>query len=557
MCKSSNFNSKNFINGNINETYVKEFFIEKLITKVLQELENIIENNSKNYNDKDDYKTYLNKNIGKFYKEQIIPNVYFIFILILSSIESGDKINFNHNIDKSKIASIFFYPFIWMKPLGENRARYEKDFQKIFSKDEIEKLNMRNVFYKKKIKNIVDSNLSLSNNEIKNNIESENHEVNEISENNNSSIKRNKTYSFSKYSESGKFGEDYYKNFLNLLNYSNDFFEDIEISIYDNLTANNKDWVFNVKIIRELIYDLIFDLESKKGFIALLRQAYLLGNLRTNLVSIYLIIFLQEKEFIIGVFGKKKAGKSTFIKIVFKECEANNSDANSTMGLNFYTIKDTENFAILDSPGDTEIEESLKNFASKGYLYTKMLIYMMSEVKILDDDSMGKNKYLKILLELKVKYKIPLLIFLTHSDDYCDSIKKNEKEWESICKDNLEKNKKDLLNYLQQLIEKNYNSNFTINESDIMHIVLVDSKQMSDEEIIKKLSKKMKEKYDKGDEEKKKEILEDYRDISDEKDNESHNFLKKEMKVLYPKELIKTIKEKLPSQYHSALNKVD
>ena len=57
-----------------------------------------------------------------------------------------------------------------------------------------------------------------------------------------------------------------------------------------------------------------------------------------------------------------------------------------------------------------------------------MLIYMMSEVKILDDDSMGKNKYLEILLELRSKYKIPLLIMLTHSDDYCDSIKKNEKE---------------------------------------------------------------------------------------------------------------------------------
>ena len=80
--------------------------------------------------------------------------------------------------------------------------------------------------------------------------------------------------------------------------------------------------------------------------------------------SIHLNMVLQEEEFIIGVFGKKKSGKSTFIKTVFKECETNNSDANSTIGLNFYTIKDTENFAILDSPGDTEIEESLKNFAS-------------------------------------------------------------------------------------------------------------------------------------------------------------------------------------------------
>ena len=82
--------------------------------------------------------------------------------------------------------------------------------------------------------------------------------------------------------------------------------------------------------------------------------------------------------------------------------------------MNFYTVKDTENFAIIDSPGDTEIEESLKKFASKGYLYTKMLIYMMSEEKKLDDDSLGKNEYLEILLEMKVKYKVPLLIFAHH-----------------------------------------------------------------------------------------------------------------------------------------------
>ena len=182
---------------------------------------------------------------------------------------------------------------------------------------------------------------------------------------------------------------------------------------------------------------------------------------------------------------------------------------------------------------------------------------MMSEVKILDDDSIGKNKYLEILLELRSKYKIPLLIMLTHSDDYCDSIKKNEKEWESICKDNLEKNKTSLLNHLQQIIESNYKGNFKMNESDIMHIVLIEPKQISDEEIIKLLSDRKRKQYDEGNEEKKKEILLDYREYNDAKENESHNFLKKEMKVLYPKELIKTIKEKLPSQYHSALNKVD
>ena len=215
--------------------------------------------------------------------------MYFIFILILSSIESGDKINFNHYLDKSKITSAFFYPFIWMKPLGENRARYEKDFQKIFSKDEIEKLNMRNVLYKTKLKNIVNSNFSLSNIKTKNNIGSENNEVNEISEKDNSLTKRNKTYNFSKFSESQIFGEKYYNNFLNLLNYSNDFFEDIEISIYDNFKEENKYGDFNVLIIREMINDLIIDIESAKGFIALLRQSYLLGKLRSNLVSIHLI----------------------------------------------------------------------------------------------------------------------------------------------------------------------------------------------------------------------------------------------------------------------------
>ena len=85
---------------------------------------------------------------------------------------------------------------------------------------------------------------------------------------------------------------------MNLLNYSNDFFEDIEISIYDNFKEENKYGDFNVLIIREMINDLIIDIESAKGFIALLRQSYLLGKLRSNLVSIHLIFnfFLSYRK---------------------------------------------------------------------------------------------------------------------------------------------------------------------------------------------------------------------------------------------------------------------
>ena len=183
---------------------------------------------------------------------------------------------------------------------------------------------------------------------------------------------------------------------------------------------------------------------------------------------------------------------------------------------------------------------------------------MMSEEKILDDDSIGKNKYLEILLESRAKYKIPLLIFLTHSDDYCDNLKKrNSNEWKSICKDNLEKNKNGLLNHLQQLIESNYNGNFKMNESDIMHIVLVEPQPIPDKDIIESLEEEDKEEYDKGDEQTKKKILKKFRKFLEKQKYPAFNFLKNDMKILYPKELIKTIKEKLPSQYHSALNNID
>ena len=77
---------------------------------------------------------------------------------------------------------------------------------------------------------------------------------------------------------------------------------------------------------------------------------------------------------------------------MFKECETNNSYDISTIGINLYTIKDTENFAIIDSPGDTEIDDYLTFFAKKVYAYSKMLIYVMDERKTLDIDFMENNQ---------------------------------------------------------------------------------------------------------------------------------------------------------------------
>ena len=283
MCNRSCFNYDNIILNKLDNSYVKDFFMENLIKAVLNNIENDINQFLKNNKeDGNKFKNFLNNNIGKFYKEKIIPNCYFISTLILSSIESGDQINFNHNIDKNKISSIFFYPFIWLKPYGEDRAKYEMDFKRLFLKDEIEKINMRNLFIKRKIKNIVKSNLSWN--------DQTKHLISKSSKNSNTDendIKRNKTYNFSKYSENQIFGEEYYENFLDLLNnYSNEFKEDLEISIYENLREENKLANQNYLMTKEMMNDLINDEESKKGFLALLRQSFLLGKLRSEIVSI-------------------------------------------------------------------------------------------------------------------------------------------------------------------------------------------------------------------------------------------------------------------------------
>ena len=212
-----------------------------------------------------------------------------------------------------------------------------------------------------------------------------------------------------------------------------------------------------------------------------------------------------------------------------------------------YTIKGTENFAILDSPGDTENDKYLQFFSKKGYTYSKMLIYIIDEGSGLDSDSIGNNKKLKTLLNLRRDYKIPLLILLTHSDNYCEEVKNRENEWKETCKKTINDNKSNLIKFIN---ENNYN----IGENDIMHIVLVEEKEeMTLEEKVKNLNKKMRDIYEKSDKATKDIILMSYYSGFNSNNNEVKDFLDDEIKILRQKELIEKIKEKLPSQYHSAL----
>ena len=178
----------------------------------------------------------------------------------------------------------------------------------------------------------------------------------------------------------------------------------------------------------------------------------------------------------------------------------------------------------------------------------------MNEESDLDADSLRKNEKLNILINLRTKYKIPLLILLTNSDTFCDKVKKSDENWRKICKEHINNNKINLLSYINDLIEKSYNSDFTMNEKDIIHIVLVEPKKISDEEIIKKMPKKVREKYDKADEEKKSIILETFKEGFESAEDEVKSFFEEEMDIYDSTKLINRLKQKLPSQYHSAFN---
>ena len=288
------FKNNNFILNELDDTYISIFFIDRLIKDSLQNIETDILNNI-NKKRGDEIKKILSENIDSYFKRQIISNIDFIYILILSSIESGDEIKFNHNIDWKKFSlknmSLSFLIIYLLNTKG--MLNYEKDFEKYYKNEQIEAFHMKNLFHKTKTKNIIKSNMS----------QIINKKINESSFSQKFlesfipcfimnfrdvlCIKDNKTYNFSEYSEKQKYGKEYYEKFLELLNnYSNDFQEDIEISIYDNLKEENINGEKNFSTIKEMMNRLIDDEESKKGFLALLRQSYLIGKLRTCIVSI-------------------------------------------------------------------------------------------------------------------------------------------------------------------------------------------------------------------------------------------------------------------------------
>lgn len=57
--------------------------------------------------------------------------------------------------------------------------------------------------------------------------------------------------------------------------------------IFDNLKEENPQGKDNLSTLKEMINDLINDEESKKGFLALVKQSFLFGKLRSYLVSIF------------------------------------------------------------------------------------------------------------------------------------------------------------------------------------------------------------------------------------------------------------------------------
>ena len=186
-----------------------------------------------------------------------------------------------------------------------------------------------------------------------------------------------------------------------------------------------------------------------------------------------------------------------------------------------------------------------------------MLIYIIDERKPLDSDSLKDNKKLESLIKLRLKYKIPLLILLTHADNYCDEVKKTDKNWEKTCKDIINKNRINLLSYVNGLVEKENKGYFKMKEDDVMHVVLVEEKveedQITDEEIIELLPDNYKDMYRNANEEYKKMI----KALNISMLKKGNEFIKNEIKAFGQKELIEKIKENLPSQYHSALNQIN
>ena len=288
---------ENTIFKEYDNSYIKEFLIKNYIVEVLKSIEQQLKEKMRDLKTSTKFKKYLNDNIGEYYNSAIIPKILFIRMIILVSIEGGDLIKFNHKLDFNKFKDWKSNPKIIINLIPYFRDNfYEADFVKIFSKEIIENIHMKNLFYKKKMKNVINSNINFFDS-FSDNKESNKSKLND-------SINKNKIRNFSNFSESeNKFGEEYYENFLQLLNnYSNDYQEDIETSIYENLKEDNNteqkgessSKKNNFLIIMDMINDNIIDEESKKGFLALLRQSFLLGKLRSNIVSKYYLFYFFQ-----------------------------------------------------------------------------------------------------------------------------------------------------------------------------------------------------------------------------------------------------------------------
>jgi hypothetical protein len=167
MCNSTYSEFENFINSNLDDIFIKKLFIKNLIVETLKKIEKDVKNKEKEFKNNDEYKKYLNENIGKYYDSLIIPNIYFIRLLILVSIEGGDYIKFNHKLDIKKYYKNFINVSLCVLTLGihffysmlNTEKSIQKDFEKNFTKNEIEEINMKNLFYKNKTKKIIKSNI--------------------------------------------------------------------------------------------------------------------------------------------------------------------------------------------------------------------------------------------------------------------------------------------------------------------------------------------------------------------------------------------------------------
>jgi hypothetical protein len=149
-------------------------FIKNSIVDSLKKIEEDIKNKEKEFKNDDEYKKYLKENIGKYYESLIIPNIYFIRLLILVSIEGGDYIKFNHKGDMNKIVRniwsiskfvfmIAYRPIFCLLSPVYNKTE-QRDFERSFTKKKIEEINMKNLFYKNKTKKIIKTNID--NNEL-------------------------------------------------------------------------------------------------------------------------------------------------------------------------------------------------------------------------------------------------------------------------------------------------------------------------------------------------------------------------------------------------------